>query len=40
MLTTPVTALAPYTAEPGPRMISMRSISSMEISWLAQIGVP
>jgi hypothetical protein len=31
MFTTPVTALAPYTAEPGPRITSMRSMSSREI---------
>ena len=32
MLMTPLTALAPYSVAPGPRMTSMRSISSSRVS--------
>ncbi len=36
MLMTPLTALAPHTAAPGPRMTSMRSMSSSSMSWWSQ----
>src|SRR6267142_789508 len=36
MLITPLTALAPHSVAPGPRITSMRSISSSSTSWTFQ----
>ena len=36
MLMTPLTALAPQSAPPGPRMTSIRSMSARRVSWTSQ----
>ena len=35
MLITPFMALVPHRAAPGPRMTSMRSMSSITMSWVS-----
>lgn len=40
MLMTPLTALAPHAAPPGPRTTSIRSMSSSMMGWALQLVPP